>query len=92
MSQKLQTSHLRRGLNFILNLYLHPYFVNASSKGSGESVYVLSLFVQNPMCWLVLMAYTTNRVVMGDHRAVISKHINMTRFAVRLVATCKGYR
>ena len=28
-----------RGLNFGLSLHLHPYFVYASSKGSGESAY-----------------------------------------------------
>ena len=28
-----------RGLNFGLSLHLHPYFLNASSKGSGKSVY-----------------------------------------------------
>ena len=51
-----------RGLNFGQSLYLHPYFVRFSSKGSGESAHLCWLtwaFVahqwdkyQNPMCWL----------------------------------------
>ena len=34
---------LYRGQNFNLLLHLHLYFVNASSKGSGESAYLRRL-------------------------------------------------
>ena len=32
-----------RGLNFILSLHLHPYFVYVSRKGSGESDHMCRL-------------------------------------------------
>ena len=28
------------GTNFVMCLYLHPYFVHASSEGSGESAHI----------------------------------------------------
>ena len=33
----VQLSSEDRGLNFRLSLYLHPYFVYASCKGSGKA-------------------------------------------------------
>ena len=33
----VDTSSKARGLAFGMNVHLHPYFVHASSKGSGES-------------------------------------------------------
>ena len=36
-------SNKARGLNFGIDLYLHPYFVNASSEGSGESAHMRRL-------------------------------------------------
>ena len=32
-----------RGVNFGLRLHLHPYFVNARSKGSGKSAHLRRL-------------------------------------------------
>ena len=37
----MMTYPVRLDLNFGLYLFLHLYFVHASSEGSGESVYLL---------------------------------------------------
>ena len=36
-------THFFRGLNFALSLHLCPYFVYASSKGSGETGHIIRL-------------------------------------------------
>ena len=36
-----------RGLNFGQRLYLHPYFVYTSSKGSGRSALCVASFLDN---------------------------------------------
>ena len=38
-----EVSNGARGLNFGLSLYLHPYFMDASSEGSGESGHMCRL-------------------------------------------------